>query len=160
MQAYLRDCFAELYENDGMMVLGRGLGLPLLFSKFLQQFSSRKSENHLALQHLVLILNAGDAERSVMDLLRSEGVTSDSLPEVRNAAGTGERWIVSETTKQTDGDACMQVINSDVNSQERSDMYNLGGCYFITSRILIVDLLDNKLDASKVSGLLIYNAHR
>lgn len=35
-----------------------------------------------------------------------------------------------------------------------------GGCYIITSRILIVDLLDNKVDAKSVSGLLVYNAHR
>jgi hypothetical protein len=35
-----------------------------------------------------------------------------------------------------------------------------GGCYIITSRILIVDLLDSKVDAQSIFGLLVYNAHR
>ena len=39
-------------------------------------------------------------------------------------------------------------------------MYKEGGCYFITSRILIVDMLDNKIDIPLISGFLIYNAHR
>lgn len=39
-------------------------------------------------------------------------------------------------------------------------MYEEGGCHFITSRILIVDLLDNTLDSQRVKGLLIYDAHR
>ena len=40
-------------------------------------------------------------------------------------------------------------------SAERVTMYALGGCYFITSRILIVDLLTEKIDATKISGLLV-----
>jgi DNA excision repair protein ERCC-4 len=39
-------------------------------------------------------------------------------------------------------------------------MYLEGGCLFVTSRILIVDLLDEKIDPKKIKGLLIYNAHR
>lgn len=39
-------------------------------------------------------------------------------------------------------------------------MYKEGGCYFITSRILIVDMLDEKIDFKSIGGLLIYNAHR
>lgn len=35
-----------------------------------------------------------------------------------------------------------------------------GGCFFVTSRIFIVDLLDGKVDPSIVAGLLIANAHR
>ena len=36
----------------------------------------------------------------------------------------------------------------------------MGGCYIITSRILIVDLLDGKVNANSINGLLVYNAHR
>lgn len=39
-------------------------------------------------------------------------------------------------------------------------MYEEGGCFFITTRILIVDLLDGTLDPLRISGLLIYDAHR
>lgn len=43
---------------------------------------------------------------------------------------------------------------------DRVEKYVRGGCYIITSRILIVDLLDGKVDATSIAGLLIYNAHR
>lgn len=52
------------------------------------------------------------------------------------------------------------IINNEVSSQDRCDLYAEGGCYFITSRVLIVDLLDGKVDATKVSGFLIFDAHR
>jgi ERCC4-related helicase len=54
----------------------------------------------------------------------------------------------------------MQVINNEVSSQERIERYALGGCFLITSRILIVDLLDDRVDARRVSGLLVFDAHR
>lgn len=53
-----------------------------------------------------------------------------------------------------------QVINNEVTPQERIEMYAEGGCYFITTRILIVDLLDQTLDPVRISGFLIYDAHR
>lgn len=53
-----------------------------------------------------------------------------------------------------------QVINNDITPTERRDMYREGGCYFITSRILIVDLLDNTLDPSICHGLLVFDAHK
>ena len=53
-----------------------------------------------------------------------------------------------------------QVITSEILSQERGELYALGGCFLVTSRILIVDLLDGKADPSLIAGLLIPNAHR
>lgn len=133
MQSYIKDSFAELYNDDGMTVMGRGLGMPLMFSKFVQYYATKGSRDQIVPQKLVLCINTGDHDKSVRDILISEGVEDHNLPE---------------------------VINNEVNAAERADLYLLGGCYFITSRILIVDLLDNKLDASKITGLLIYNAHR
>ncbi len=54
----------------------------------------------------------------------------------------------------------IKIINNECNATDRLDMYNEGGCFFITSRILIVDMLDGKLDANRITGLLIYDAHR
>jgi DNA excision repair protein ERCC-4 len=54
----------------------------------------------------------------------------------------------------------MKIITNEITSQERTDLYAEGGCFFITSRIFIVDLLDRKVDASTVAGLLITNAHK
>ncbi|XP_074303873.1 DNA repair endonuclease UVH1-like [Silene latifolia] len=50
-------------------------------------------------------------------------------------------------------------ITSELPAQQRYALYSSGGVYFITSRILIVDLLNSKIPTSKVSGIIIMNAH-
>ena len=42
----------------------------------------------------------------------------------------------------------------------REKIYLQGGVLFITSRILVVDLLRKYCPVEKVAGLLVYNAHR
>eukprot|EP01031_Cornospumella_fuschlensis_P029931 gene29931-36146_t len=130
MDAYMKEAFLELYNDDGLIVLGHGLGVPYLLSKFLECYTL---QSNTLPKPLVLCINAMDHVPLIHQMLRLHGLPEEALPE---------------------------VINNEVNSQERCEMYQVGGCYFITSRILVVDLLDNKLDASKVAGLLIYNAHR
>ncbi len=52
------------------------------------------------------------------------------------------------------------MITSDILSQERSAMYEEGGCIFLTSRIAIHDLLKNVVNISAIAGILVYNAHQ
>ena len=42
----------------------------------------------------------------------------------------------------------------------RDLLYLKGGVLFVTSRILVVDLLKRQCPAESVSGILVYNAHR
>lgn len=143
MDEYLRKAFEELFSEDGLLVMGRGLGLDRLYAKFAQYYSSfhllsgDSSSINKSIstdrRKLVLCLNCVGYEETFRELLLSEGVSSTHLP---------------------------AVINNEVLSHERHERYMDGGCYFITSRILIVDLLDQKLDAAKITGLLIYNAHK
>jgi len=39
-------------------------------------------------------------------------------------------------------------------------MYAEGGCFIITSRIMIVDLLTSKVDILKICGFLVNDAHK
>ncbi|XP_059275840.1 DNA repair endonuclease UVH1 [Lycium ferocissimum] len=50
-------------------------------------------------------------------------------------------------------------ITSDLPANQRLSLYNSGGVLFITSRILIVDLLTCRLPTSVVAGIVIMNAH-
>ncbi|KAL7167010.1 hypothetical protein ACSBR2_037635 [Camellia fascicularis] len=50
-------------------------------------------------------------------------------------------------------------ITSDLPSHHRLSLYSSGAAFFITSRILIVDLLTSRLPTSSLSGLIILNAH-
>eukprot|EP01041_Mallomonas_annulata_P000717 gene717-1382_t len=81
---------------------------------------------------LVFCINAHGEEDNLLDLISSQGVLPQNLP---------------------------KVITNEVNTQEREDMYMQGGCFIITSRIIIVDLLTEKVNIATVCGFLVYNAH-
>lgn len=53
-----------------------------------------------------------------------------------------------------------KLIDATTPTKERLQLYRHGGCFFVTSRILVVDLLTTKIDATRITGLLIYDAHR
>lgn len=42
----------------------------------------------------------------------------------------------------------------------RQNVYLQGGVLFITSRILVVDLLTDRVPLDHVTGILVYKAHR
>ena len=54
----------------------------------------------------------------------------------------------------------LSFVDANVSQAERIRLYRRGGCIFITSRILVVDLLMRRVDPELVSGLLVLDAHR
>uniref|UniRef100_A0A671V404 DNA repair endonuclease XPF n=1 Tax=Sparus aurata TaxID=8175 RepID=A0A671V404_SPAAU len=81
---------------------------------------------------LVLLLNTTTAEQEYFtEQLRMEGVTH--LP---------------------------RTVTSDVQSTERYNVYTEGGVLFVTSRILVVDFLTDRIPAHLISGILVYRAHK
>ncbi|XP_030630064.1 DNA repair endonuclease XPF [Chanos chanos] len=81
---------------------------------------------------LVLLLNTTTPEQEYFtEQLRAEGVTH--LP---------------------------KTVTSDVQSGERYDVYVQGGVLFVTSRILVVDFLTDRIPAHLISGILVYRAHK
>lgn len=51
------------------------------------------------------------------------------------------------------------IITAEVNNKEREAMYKRGGVIFVSSRILVVDLLMDRMPAALVSGVFILRAH-
>ncbi|XP_026171997.1 DNA repair endonuclease XPF [Mastacembelus armatus] len=81
---------------------------------------------------LVLLLNTSPPEQEYFtEQLRVEGVTH--LP---------------------------RTVTSDVPSTERYNVYTEGGVLFVTSRILVVDFLTDRIPAHLISGILVYRAHK
>ncbi len=79
MDYYIREIFKEQYQNDGLTIMGHGLGIELLFSKFVQLYSDKKSVG----KRLVLCMNSNEIENSIQDLLFSQGIRPEDLPTVR-----------------------------------------------------------------------------
>ncbi|XP_005939175.1 DNA repair endonuclease XPF [Haplochromis burtoni] len=53
-----------------------------------------------------------------------------------------------------------RTVTSDVQSTERYNVYTEGGVLFVTSRILVVDFLTDRIPAHLITGILVYRAHK
>ena len=134
MDGYLKEAFEELFQNDGLAVFARGLGIKNFVSKFVYFYCLQQSKAPLN-KRLVFLINANEYIDYVKNALYSYDDQLSSL-------------------------FYPKVISNEVLSQDRNLLYLEGGCFFITSRILIVDMLDGKLDSSLIGGLLVANAHK
>jgi DNA excision repair protein ERCC-4 len=152
---YLTEAFQDLYQEDGLLVCARGLGLLHLIATFCR-FYVDTEEGHLALVRdeleqeqdtssrtllkqienktpLVFVIGLKDHERScLISILERWGTPTHLLPtEVTNESGQGK---------------------------DRLAMYNRGGIFLITSRILIVDLLTHVASPKDIDGILVAHA--
>ena len=156
LPAYLAEAFGDIYEEDGLLVLGRGLGLLHLIASFCRFYADTK-EGHVAFVNesytidddtaskkasssdnmkkppLVFVIGLRDTERkAIVDILELWGTPNDLLPTIlTNESGQGK---------------------------DRTCMYARGGIFLITSRILIVDLLTHVASPTMIDGMLVAHA--
>ena len=151
LPAYLAEAFGDIYEEDGLLVLGRGLGLLHLIASFCR-FYADTTEGHVAFVNescavddesaskkaskkppLVFVIGLRDTERkAVVDILELWGTPNELLPTIlTNESGQGK---------------------------DRTCMYARGGIFLITSRILIVDLLTHVASPTMIDGMLVAHA--
>ncbi|RHY18495.1 hypothetical protein DYB25_004771 [Aphanomyces astaci] len=111
------------YEKEIMeaMLMERDVMVILAKGIGLQSIVGKCMELYSQPTNLTLCLNAShDAERYV-EALRAQGLSNERLP---------------------------QVITNKCTVHERKLMYKSGGCIIITSRILVVDMLNHSIDIS------------
>ena len=70
------------------------------------------------------------------------------------------RSITNEVSAKDRCEGVALVFTPSVTSVARETMYQRGGVVFITSRILVVDLLRGQCPVASVSGLLVWSAHK
>ncbi|XP_057976377.1 DNA repair endonuclease UVH1 [Malania oleifera] len=123
---------SELLEdaNGGLLVLSSGLSLHKLISSLLSL--------HSPSQGSLLLLSASPSQKSSI---------LASLPDPQ------------APPSQNPNPSFPSEITSELPAHHRHSLYTSGGVFFITSRILIVDLLTSRLPTSSVAGLVILNAH-
>ena len=153
---YLSEAFSELYEQDGLMVMGRGLGWLSLLCSFVRYYGDttelqQQQEDDSTLDMkppaneeetqrrrklpLVFVLNLRDYERqTLISTLSSWGTPTIELPTI--------------------------ITSEEVPASERSALYARGGVFVITSRILIVDLLQGTAKAKDIEGMLVAHAEK
>lgn len=101
-------------------------------------------------------------ERVITNFLRIHCVTADpssiSLVLVINTTSQEEDFILDEL-KSSDV-PLPKVITTEFSSTERESVYLSGGVLFVTSRILVVDMLTKRLPIHLVTGIVVYRAHK
>jgi DNA excision repair protein ERCC-4 len=161
LPSYLSDAFSDLYAQDGLVVMGKGLGWLSLFSSFVRfygdtgdfgyaatleqesgRFKDQTSENgsidkvqHQRKTPLIFALNLRDNERQVLlSTLSSWGTPTENQPRI--------------------------ITNEAGQASERAALYARGGVFIITSRILIVDLLQGTANAKDIEGMMVAHADK
>ncbi|CAG5130689.1 unnamed protein product [Candidula unifasciata] len=124
MLDYENQIFLDMFHDDGLLIMSRGLGVSRLFLHFLKVYCDPAS--------LVLVLNTTPADEAYLtEQLEKQGITNPP-----------------------------KVITNEINAAERQTTYVQGGVLFITSRILVVDLLTDRVPVGHVTGILVYRAHK
>lgn len=75
---------------------------------------------------------------------------------LRNAASTS---VAGAVRTLTSAEAPADITN-EVPASDRLDLYHTRGCLFVTTRILVVDLLASRIRPKDIAGMVILNAHR
>uniref|UniRef100_A0A0K2T0T9 DNA repair endonuclease XPF n=2 Tax=Lepeophtheirus salmonis TaxID=72036 RepID=A0A0K2T0T9_LEPSM len=121
-------------------------------------------ENQLLLDLLhddaLLVLAKGlGLERIFLNVLRSYGEGNEGQHSGNLVLVLGTRDEEEDYFIQNAGNISIRKVTSEISINERSSMYKAGGIYFMSTRILTVDLLKDRLPASLITGLLVYRAH-
>jgi len=70
-----------------------------------------------------------------------------------------ENWLNNQLVQK--GEKYLpKKITTDISTSEREIVYLEGGVLFITTRILVVDFLMDRIPAHLITGVLVYRAHR
>ena len=129
---YQQDLFHELRDEDGLLVLAKGLGLLRLVTNLLHSYDA-------AGNNLIFLVGADERENGWIGEALAEHVAVSMSPKCRG----------------------LQLVNTDLMSVgTREKMYAGGGIFSITSRILIVDFLSGLLDPATVTGMVVLHAER
>ena len=130
---FVEDAVDEMYREDGLLVMARGLGIHRVASKFLEYYGDDRAKGRL-----VFCLNAVGGDENFLF----------------------EDWFEDDSESTALSSRRTKVIRSDVLQADRSRFYAAGGCFLISTQIILADLLQKKVDASRIAGFLVLNAHR
>lgn len=97
-------------------------------------------------------------DRILQNFLKVYSDTAN-LVVVINTTSSEEEYFI-ENLEREGVKPLPRVITNEVSVSERQKVYLEGGVLFITSRILVVDFLTDRIPSEHVSGILVYRAHK
>ncbi|XP_041830611.1 DNA repair endonuclease XPF [Melanotaenia boesemani] len=107
---------------------------------------------------LLVVAEGMGIDRILLQFMRVYS-EKDSLVLLLNTT-TPEQEYFTEQLRAEGVSHLPRTVTSDVQSAERYNVYTEGGVLFVTSRILVVDFLTDRIPAHLISGILVYRAHK
>eukprot|EP00536_Pseudo-nitzschia_multiseries_P018826 jgi/Psemu1/230429/e_gw1.3188.4.1 len=148
LPSYLATAFGEIYDRDGLAIFGNGLGWLDLMAAFVR-FYADTEEGHLPIVQEEEKASTGSVKTTRKPLVLVLGLHDDEHETLKRML---ETWGTPDEMMPT------IITNESGQGKDRKQLYQRGGVFCITSRILIVDLLDNTLSPKDVDGMLIGHA--
>ena len=71
-----------------------------------------------------------------------------------------ENFLLQKLKQANVVDLPKRITTETLSINERVQAYMQGGCFFITSRIFVMDLLTSRIPIDLISGVLVYKAHK
>mmetsp|Transcript_43823 Transcript_43823/g.133399 ORF Transcript_43823/g.133399 Transcript_43823/m.133399 type:complete len:840 (-) Transcript_43823:1071-3590(-) len=168
LPAYLAEAFGDLLEEDGLLVLGRGMGLLSLLAAFVRFYADAEDGYAAMIEETKWVGNEtlggsnggeGATQSSSSAMLQKE----PRRPPLVFVLGLreAERYSLLSTLTAWGTPPHLlpvEVTNESGQGKDRSLLYRHGGVFLITSRILIVDLLTGVAAPKDIEGILVAHA--
>lgn len=137
---FQQDILENAISQDGLHILAPGLGVLQIVGVLVRLQDERRK--HSGEEGVTLIVGATLQQR--LALQKEMELTYPKQD--RYGQNTDESFPFE--------------VTAELPTAERLRQYASQSCLFVTTRILVVDLLSGRLDPSAVSGILVLNAHR
>lgn len=138
--AFQRSIVEQMLAEDGLCVMAPGLGLHQIVAVLLRLQDVRLQNPEQ--KGTAIIVGATPWQRTAIrqELARIHPPTDRAPP--------------------NGGEDLPAEITADIPTSERLRLYRTCSSAFVTTRILVVDFLSGRLEASDVAGLIVLSAHR
>ncbi|XP_015913172.1 DNA repair endonuclease XPF [Parasteatoda tepidariorum] len=107
---------------------------------------------------LVVLAKGIGAERLAVNLIKTYN-DPGNLVLVIGSTTVDEEFII-EKLKSLGETLLPKVITSDVGTKDRRNVYMEGGVLFVSSRILVVDMLVDRVPIDLITGIIVLRAHK
>jgi DNA excision repair protein ERCC-4 len=124
----------QICQENGLLVMGKGLGIERILCTILTI--------HTNPRNLILLLNCSDLE----------------LATLKKQLESASQILCSDLENEHVSMNDLKIINNETPAKERATLYFEGGVLAITSRILIVDILNHVIPTELVAGVIVNRA--
>ncbi|OQS04833.1 DNA repair endonuclease XPF [Thraustotheca clavata] len=127
---------------------------------FWLDFEKEMMENLMLERDIMFITAKGLAMRTLLTNFLRIHCSATNLVLCLNTMENAELYVETLEAQGVEKQYLPKIITNKFTVQDRKQLYKEGGCFFITSRILVVDLLNQAIDVPMITGIVVAEAHR